>query len=258
MEKEIEYEKQGLLNEHLNPIDSSMVIKVDGNFHYIKTPLQKFAYFFQMIFIVIPWIWYINHIRFRTKVIGKENLKGIKKAILTCNHIDIFDCLVVQGNTPRTVYTTAAPFNNRKGFLGQMMRVGHMMPMSEDMEGKKHFTKAIEYFLNKNKYILFYPEQSMWLHYEKPRPYKDGAFHFAYKHNVPVVPMFITMKKRKNNKYKFFLNISKPIYPNQEMNKRDNVEYLRDASYKAVVDIYEKFYNKKLTYLCDEEKVSSN
>ena len=46
--------------------------------------------------------------------------------------------------------------------------------------------------------ILIYPEQSMWYNYRKPKPLKVGAFSFAVKNNVPVLPIFITCEDTEN------------------------------------------------------------
>ena len=42
--------------------------------------------------------------------------------------------------------------------------------------------------------MLVYPEQSMWWNYRKPKPLKKGAYTFAAKNHVPVLPCFITME----------------------------------------------------------------
>ena len=34
----------------------------------------------------------------------------------------------------------------------------------------------------------------MWWNYRKPKPLKKGAYRFAVKSNVPIVPCFITMQ----------------------------------------------------------------
>ena len=74
--------------------------------------------------------------------------------------------------------------------------------------------EAIDVLVKKKSYILIYPEQYMWWNYKKPRPFKDGAFRFACKHNCPVVPCFITIEDSKEFKdgdiksYDEFLSIS--------------------------------------------------
>lgn len=256
MEEIIRKEKKREFDHHVDPINYDICLPVDEKFQYIKRGWTWFKVLIQNIFIVKPFIFYINKLSFRkVKVIGKKNLKGVKRAILTCNHVDMFDCLVVKGNVkPKRLFITAAEFNNFSGFLGEMMRAGGMWPMSSKLKAIRNFNDAIEKRLNDNCYILFYPEQSMWWHYEKPRPFKDGAFHYAVKHNVPVIPCFITYRDT-NKKDKegimirrFTLNIMKPIYPQKGLTKKENIEFLKETDYKACVDVYEKTYQKKLEF----------
>ena len=94
----------------------------------------------------------------------------------------------------------------------------------------------------------------MWWMYEKPRPLKNGAFHYAVKENVPVVPMFITFEgngtfdeegiENKN----FIIHIGKPIYKKQNLSDKENIEYMKDQNYKSWVNTYEGFYGKKLKF----------
>lgn len=250
-----ELELIGKFDEHISPIDYDAVIPLD-KFHYIKTFKDKVKIFFQKLFIINPFIRKLNRKTTQTIVFGRENLKGIKSAILTCNHVFMFDCLVathaLRGHKLRI---TAAPFNNKKGFLGEMMRGGGLLPFGDNFENMKRFNNALEHYLSHNNYVLFYPEQAMWYMYDKPRPFKNGAFHYAVKHNVPVIPLFITYRNSEilnengvEIKY-FTIHIMKPLYPKKEFNKQENIDYLRDADYEMCKNKYEEVYGKKLEFL---------
>ena len=251
-----EQEKKGEFDVHVDPIDFDNYYPVDENFHYIKKGFkEKFKNWFLYVTKVLPFTKYINKKVFKTIVVGRENLKGIKKAIITCNHVNKFDCLVAKGSLRHRLYITAAYFNNQKGKFGDYMRAGGMMPFSSDNhKAMKNFNDAIEKRLNQNSYVLFYPEQAMWYNYEKPRPFKNGAFHYAVKHDVPVIPTFITYIDREEkdeegiNLKTFVFHIGKPIYVDKNLNNKDNIEYLRNEAYKQCVSIYESFYKKKLVY----------
>ena len=70
------------------------------------------------------------------------------------------------------------------------------LPLSSKQENNDRIPKSSRYTTKKKgEFILIYPEQSMWWNYKKPKPLKDGAFKMAVKSNVPVVPIFITMKE---------------------------------------------------------------
>ena len=114
---------------------------------------------------------------------------------------------------------------------------------------------ATKTLLADNEKILIYPEQGMWWNYRKPRPLKTGAFKLAVNNNVPIIPFFITMEDSDIigpdgfNVQEYTINILPAIYPNKDLNKSQNVEYLKDANYNAWVKVYEDFYKEKLTYL---------
>lgn len=262
LQKQEEYEKLGLLNEHITPVDEKEIIFVDENFPYYKKPIglrirQALARFF----IVNFFVRYQNG-RKHLKIVGKKNLKGIKNGIVTCNHIEIFDFSGVRKAIgANRIYYTGAPFNNRNTFFGEMMRAEGMLPISTTHAGMRQFNEAIEHYLvKKHKFILFYPEQAMWWFYEKPRPFKNGAFHYAAKYNLPVVPLFYTFENRKKiskdgtMRKKFILHVMKPIYPNKDLTQRENVDYLRDKNYELCQKKYEEFYHQPLQYTTDSKE----
>lgn len=254
-------EKKGEFDKHIDPIDWDNALPVDKNFKYIKTRFrEKIKPFFQNLFIVKPFTYKVAKFDFHTKVFGRENLKGIKSAILTLNHINKFDCLLAKyGLRKNKLRITGGDFNNQKGWFGEMMRVGGLMPFSSNFSAMSNFNRAMETLLANNYYVLFYPEQAMWWNYEKPRPYKNGAFHYAVKHNVPIIPMFITLKnsgkfdKEGLPKKNYALHIMPAIYADKNLDKKQNIEFLKNKTFESCKNKYEEVYKKPLTYSCDEK-----
>ena len=112
--------------------------------------------------------------------------------------------------------------------------------------------------------VLIYPEQSMWREYKKPRPMKNGAFRYAVQNNVPIIPLFITIKEKdekidKNglqNYGDYTIHILDPIYPNPNLNVKENIDYLRKENFKVWKDLYEKVYVVPLEYsTLDKSKI---
>jgi 1-acyl-sn-glycerol-3-phosphate acyltransferase len=108
--------------------------------------------------------------------------------------------------------------------------------------------------MKKNKQVLFYPEQGMWWNYRKPRPLKNGAFKFAAKYDAPIIPFFITLNDSSIigedgfPVQEFTGHILPVIYPNPELTKIENAEYMKNENYRLWKELYEKTYNKKLEY----------
>lgn len=262
LKKEIELEKLGRFDEHIDPIAFDLCIPITEKFPYIKKPLKlKIKYWFLEHFIVRPYSFYQNRFVMHTKVYGRENLKGIKSGIVTCNHLYMFDCLCAKKALKNhKLNITTGWFNNINSKLGEYMRADGIMPIPDDIHVIPHFNEAVKYRLDKGGLVMFYPEQSEWWMYEKPRPYKNGAFHYAAKHNVPIIPLEICLKNTgKKNKEgldikQFNIYILKPIYPLKDLSGNKQMEYLRDTTFQKVVEKYESFYKRKLSYDTDIDK----
>lgn len=261
-----ECERLGQFDRHTDPIDLSCTLPVDKNFKYIRKGFfDKTRVFLQRMFIVYPFAKRVSKSMLKVEVKGKENIKGIESAILTSNHVNKFDCLAIQNTMmPKKTYVVAAEFNNVSGHFGEMMRVGGMLPLSSDFAAKKNFLKAVEYYLEKKCFVLIYPEEAMWWNYEKPRPYKEGAFVLAVKNNVPIVPIFISFRRSgiidaNGIEIKYLtINIMKPIYKRDDLSYRKNIEYLRKANEAACREKYEEIYKCKLTFTLEKEPGNVN
>ncbi len=244
-EKIAEFEQKGLFNEHLDSILTDDIILPDASYEYIPSFKTKIKFFFDRLFVINEFISYTNDKLFRTEVRGKHNLEGLNGAMVICNHVNKLDCIaVMRALKGKESYYVGAQFNNMKTFLGDMMRAGGMLPLTSDFGGMKAFNKAIEYYLNKGAYITFYPEQSEWWGYKKVRPYKDGAFHYAVTHKKPVLPVFITYGEtdERTGIPKFIVNILRPVYPDENLMKKEAIHKLKTESRKECIDCYERFY----------------
>ena len=145
-------------------------------------------------------------------------------------------------------------YTNFPGFYGFLMRNCNTLPLSSNKETMKLFMRSVDKILKDGHFILVYPEQSMWWNYKKPKPLKKGAYSFAAKAGVPVVPCFITMEDSdilgEDGFYiqEYTIHVGKPIYPNDELSKSENVEFLLNENYVVWKNIYEDFYKIPLKY----------
>lgn len=245
-------EKEGRFNEHLDDIVYPEYYKVDGDYRYDKPWYQKIAYFIIGIFIVYPYCFIVNNIWLKTKVTGKHNLKKVKGAVVTCNHVNKVDAIALgKALGRRKKHITVAEFNNMKCRLGTYMRVFGTMPFAESHEGIKNFNGHVDKYLSKGHFVTFFPERSEWWCYEKPRPLQPGAFHYAVKSNVPVLPVFITFKKTGKcdkqgiERRKFVVNILEPIFPKTGLSPKEQKEYFLQENQRLWEECYHSFYDNK-------------
>lgn len=218
--------------------------------------------------------WYLNTIIDNKKLIIKE-IKGIEHfrnldsgAIITCNHFNALDSFAIQvvyeaaEQKKRKFYRVIREGNytNFPGFYGMLMRNCNTFPLSSNMKTMKKFMQSMDTVLQNGHFMLIYPEQSMWWNYRKPKPLKKGAFTFAARNNVPVLPCFITMEDSdilgEDGFYvqAYTVHVSEPIYPDSRKSRAVNVEEMREKNYQIWKKIYEDTYKEPLVYSCDLDK----
>ncbi len=236
---------------HIDPAPKVSFIPIDEQYSYDRPWFKEVGYFFLRQLIVKPYRFYANHIWFKTKVKGSSNLNSISGgAIVTCNHINKLDSLVVgHAIKKKKIWYTAMEENNFESPLGSFMRAYGMLSIPKEHSSLRKFYERVEKILEKKEWILFFPEGSEWWCYEKPRPYQIGAFHFAAKHRVPILPLFITFKKTNQfdnqsiEKREFILHILRPIYPRQGYSLNENKQYLKQENERSVWECYHRFYS---------------
>ena len=202
--------------------------------------------------------------------VGLENMENLNSgAIITCNHFNPFDSFSVElafrvcGQVKKRkmfVVIREGNYTNFPGFYGFLFRNCDTLPLSSITKTMAKFLKAIDTILRRGDYVLIFPEQSMWWDYKQPKPPKDGAFKFAVKSNVPVLPSFITMKDSdvigEDGKpvQEYTVHFGKPIYPDHMLTPKENMEAMRQANYKFCKETYEKVYGKPVQYKTELHK----
>lgn len=199
---------------------------------------------------------------------GIENLQKVQSgAIITCNHFNPYDSFTIEKvfrisgqNKKKKLYKVIREGNytNFPGLYGFFFRNCDTLPLSSNKKTMVKFVKAINTILRRGDFVLIYPEQSMWWNYRKPKPLKNGAFNFAARSKVPVIPIFITMEDSNiigEDGFpiqEYTVNISEPIFPSNKLNEKNNTIMLRDKNYEIWKNIYEDFYGVPLEYDIDE------
>lgn len=256
--KEERFELIGLFNEDTNENSMNNAEPVTADFQYIKKGFKNSIKHWFYLSCQNIYAHLINKKLTNLKVVKNKNAKKIKGAIVTCNHISLCDSFAVRKAIGSNFYYVAAEFNNFKGYLGKLARNSGYIPLPNGLEKEKlrKFNSAISYYLSKRKKILIYPEQSMWRDYKKPRPMKNGAFRYAVQNNVPILPLFITIKDKEQsvdenglkNLGDYTIHVLDPIHPKPKLNAKENIEYLRKENFRVWQELYEKTYHTPLEY----------
>lgn len=198
---------------------------------------------------------------------GIENFKNLRSgAVITCNHFNPYDSFAIQlayeaaEQPERTFYRVIREGNYTAfpGFYGFLMRHCNTLPLSSNLRTMKKFMDATDKLLQDGNFVLVYPEQSMWWNYRKPKPLKTGAYMFAARNNVPVLPCFITMKDSHimgDDGFfvqEYTIHISEPIYPDSSLSKNEKIRKMMDENSRVWKEIYENEYHIPLRYTTEE------
>ena len=196
-----------------------------------------------------------------TSIVGLENLADYDggPAIVTANHFSPVDSTIVRyfanhiGKRSKLSIVVAESNIFMPGKLGWLLRNVNTMPFSSDFTYlENNFNPSLKKRLNQKHLILFYPEQEMWPGYTKPRQLKPGAYHYASKFGVPIIPTFIAMQVN-NDSIHYTIHILPIICPDPNKSFRENKEEMMHTDFNYKKCCYENFYKTKLTYEFSEK-----
>lgn len=192
-------------------------MKLNENYNFVsKNVFIKFLYYI-ILFGGLTVVNLVCFIRWDLRISGKENVKLIKNtsAITVSNHVHDMDSpMLTRAFYPDTPYFVALKHNFEMFAVGIFVRLlrGVPLPSTDDLKVFGKFQADINHLLQTTRHkVHLYPEASIDPYCRKLRNFKKGAFYFAVRNNVPVLPMVFVYPKPK----KLRLLIGKPIYPSQ-------------------------------------------
>ncbi len=263
-----QYEREGRFDEDVENDPPGRVLMPDEIEYVRKTKAEKLKtkFAFKMAHK------FVDELIADKKLIIKE-IKGVENfhalesgAIITCNHFNAYDSFAIQlayeaAQQPQRNFWRVireGNYTSFPGFYGFLMRHCNTLPLSSNIDTMKKFFNAVDELVKNGDYVLFYPEQSMWWNYRKPKPLKRGAYLYAARSGAPVLPCFITMQDSdvmgEDGFYvqEYTIHISPPIFPKQGLNHRNQAEYMMKKNYETWKDIYESVYHIPLSYTTQE------
>ncbi len=268
----VELERQGKFDEYTTPYNYNHVIPVDENYEYIPKNIgfKISSCFYRSLMFLLGAL--ATKVAFGAKYYGKEKVKPLRKKgyFTVMNHCSYLDSLMLRhavGDTKK-VYLTVASHNCKSGYAGHVLRSGGILPLAEKLSAVKNMNKAFHELIEKGNVIQVYAEKAMWMHYEKPRPFKRGAFSFAVKENAPIVPVYIRwepakgLRKLLGFKKTASVIVLDPVYPKEGVSSKENTIYMQQQTQKEFIDEYRRYFNiskeeKPCIYDIDPEYMDS-
>ncbi len=234
-------------NDDIIHLYEPLKLNIDEKYQYIKDS-KVFSFFSNLLYygIAFPVLAVLNKIVYDLKIEGRENIKNLKTgAISVSNHVLILDCTMVGlAFGLKKVYFTTRAGSFKIPFVRKLIKLLRAVPIPSKLTNKEHFITQLDDAINKGKIIHFYPEKALWPYCEKIRNFKNGAFNFALRNNVPIIPIVIKFREP-NGIRKFFkkkkdvtVKILEPIvYNNEYENKREGIEQLKNYVHKVMEEI---------------------
>lgn len=218
--------------------------EIDEDFNFVNDNFVFNTFSNLLYLIAYPILIVINKFFFGFKIEGKENLENIDCGKVTVsNHVHPMDCTMVGlVNAPKKTFYTSLETNFKIPIVRKIIKLLNTVPIPNDIKYTKNFMDSIDNLLKDKKTVHFYPEGSLWPYYTKIRHFKNGAFDFAVRNNVPVVPMVFKFNKSKKisniikTRTTITLVVKEPIYPNKLLSKKEAILDLKERAYNAMCE----------------------
>lgn len=201
-----------------------------------------------------------------TEIVGLENALSVSGgAVITSNHYNPTDStpirILARHMSKSKVLHISVQESNifMNGVFGFLMKNCNTHPFSRSAEYMiKNLKPAIKDILDRDALFLIYPEEEMWFNYKKPRPLRDGAYHYSALFDTPIIPTFTEMITLDGERdadgflpIKHILHVLPPIYPDKNLSVRENRVIMQTKDYNLKKECYESVYNKPLDYSFD-------
>lgn len=243
---DLPYEYPEECDGHMIKVKHTRNVKFDKDYPYLDKR-RRFKFMRGVYWVLVNGIVFpITRLSHGLRIYGKENYKKHKKeleggAITISNHVFYWDYLcVLQVIRPHLAYFPAWK-DNLEGPNGSLIRLSGGIPIpTESLHGMREFNHAVEEVLKDGKWLHFFPEGSMWFFYPDIRPLKKAVFHYAVKHDKPILPITMSFRPRRGITRLFSkkpcvdLHIGEPLFPAKELSPREAEEKLHATAYDVM------------------------
>lgn len=198
-----------------------------------------------------------------TEIVGEVDFDALRGGVIvTSNHFSPLENTAVRyfmlehGIKRMSVVSQVSNFA-MSGAIGFLMNYSDTIPISGNPRYMaRDLPDVLSEKLSEGEAVLIYPEQEMWFNYRKPRPPKEGAYHFAAKLGYPIASLFVEMvdTREREKQDKSFLKVKYRvhflgfIYPDPALTVRENRVRMCRRDYELKCEAYERIYGRTLKY----------
>ncbi len=251
--RQAELERAGKFDVDMNEQHRTFdAMDIDGEYEYLpkkRSEKLRRAVVVSVVRLIGPVVTYFGQ---GARFYGRKNLRAVQGgAISVCNHVHPLDTLYVKNALGffRTFHT-GSYYLLKRGWAGRIFKAGGFLPVGGNLQDIKNLQAAVGELIRQGKIVNFYPEHALWPRYEKLRPFKPGAFRYAVKFNVPILPLFIEFRQTRlrrllHRKKKVIVHILPAVYPSAEGTERERSQRLAAAVFEAMRQEGNRLYGRE-------------
>lgn len=196
-----------------------MAYRSGDNIVTFKPTFLPFILIFQLTLLLVRIVsWSI----FRIRIYGRENLRKAGSSLLVSNHTLVLDPgLIAQVLQPSRTYFTMLEETALIPYLGTYVRLLGAIPIPQGSFSR--LEKGIRSGLDMMNFVHFFPEGECYRWNQEIKRFSPGAFFFAIRLQIPIVPITTVLHERKTKKQYLFgklripprvsIYVGEPIYP---------------------------------------------
>ncbi|MDR0830773.1 MAG: 1-acyl-sn-glycerol-3-phosphate acyltransferase [Prevotellaceae bacterium] len=219
---------------------------IDENYQFVDKTLKFRIKSFLLYIFVFCFVFLLQKVRFGLKIEGTEilrkNKKQFKNGVITIsNHVLRWDFLcVLRAIRPKRAFVIVWQHLLRGKDRG-VVRTIQGVPLAETKATTLMFMRALDELLAKKKWVHVFPESANWHYFQPIRPFKSGAFSFAYRYKVPILPMAISYREPTGifklwcKKHPLLtLKIGEPLFPDFTLDRKAAIDKLLRESHASM------------------------
>lgn len=199
---------------------------------------------------------------YRVKIVGKKNIPKKGGAIIVANHKHDFDPALIMSGAPKRRMHFIAKHECIEWKSGRLIGSMGVIFVDRQAEDKSDMKAKVMDFLKKDRIVALFPEGTRNKTGELLMPFHFGAFSFAQKAKVPIIPAAIVGQY---HPFKKGLKIifSKPVYVSEGDLTADK-DKVYETIHKILVEngeeehrkVYYEHYQKKAAKELAEKKLA--
>lgn len=221
-----------------------------------------FSFFSNTLYYLIafPILKLVTKLVYDLEIEGIENIRNVQEPVISVsNHVLVLDCAMVGlSYGMKDVYYTAQQESFEIPFVRHLIKLLRAIPIPKRIGDKKRFTEVINEALYEGNSIHFYPEAMLVPYDANIRSFKNGAFDFAVKNNVPIVPMVFCFREPEGIRRIFKKKKDVTLVVLEPITCKESNENIKQKAEKLKQEAYEKMNEVLMRKKMGGNKINNN